>query len=90
MEHYIYLLSEEQAGRIKDLELQPLFSLQDGFIDSQEKKHFEITYIADFKYRIGDVLHVIDVKGFKTEVYNIKKKLFLYLYKDTDVIFEEI
>ena len=34
-----------------------------------------IKYIADFTYQDKDGLHVIDAKGFKTQVYRLKKKM---------------
>ena len=42
----------------------------------------KVSYIADFMYKDikRGVTVVEDVKGFKTDVYKIKKKLFLYKY----------
>lgn len=40
----------------------------------------ECAYIADFVYRQGGELVVEDSKGFRTEVYKIKRKLMLYIY----------
>ena len=40
-------------------------------------------YIADFVYYINNVKVVEDVKGIKTEVYKIKKKIFEYKFKTT-------
>lgn len=59
----------EQAGEISQLVLQPPFK-----IVINDKK--VCTYIADFAFRdkTGN-LHVIDVKGMRTEVYRLKKKL---------------
>jgi hypothetical protein len=75
---YAELLLLERSGEIKDLELQPKFVLQEPFTDSQHRKHRAITYKADFRYRTKDnMIFVEDVKGFKTEIYKIKKKLFL-------------
>jgi hypothetical protein len=34
-----------------------------------------ITYIADFTYEDKDGLHVLDAKGFKTQIYRLKKKM---------------
>lgn len=41
------------------------------------------SYIADFEYitTADDKLHTEDVKGFKTDVYKLKKKLVEALYK---------
>lgn len=69
------------AGKIKDLELQKVFILQDKF-KLNGKTRRQITYKADFTYitTSDDKLHVEDVKGFKTDVYRLKKKLFEYKY----------
>lgn len=74
-----------KAGKIQNLMLQPVFVLQEGFTDSKGKKHRPITYIADFSYyeknKDGFQIYVVeDVKGMKTLVYQIKKKLLLYKY----------
>lgn len=79
-DRYLYLRQEKIAGRIKNLVLQPKFRLQDAFILNEEK-HEPIDYIADFRYTNKDGIDIIeDVKGVKTEVYRIKKKLFLKKY----------
>jgi hypothetical protein len=43
-----------------------------------------ITYVADFYYHDNEknIWICEDVKGFKTEVYKIKAKIFQYIYKD--------
>lgn len=70
----------EKAGEIKELELQPKFVLQDDFICGG-KGYREICYIADFMYTDKDGQKVVeDVKGYKTDVYALKKKLFLKKY----------
>lgn len=57
-----------RAGHICNLEVQPEFNFKlDG------KKIF--TYRADFAYFDGDKRVVEDVKGVKTAVYRLKKKL---------------
>jgi hypothetical protein len=74
-----------QIGGISDLILQPSFLLQDRFTDSTGKKHRAIHYVADFQYNIKDLIFVEDVKPsktFSTDVYKIKKKLFLFKYPD--------
>ena len=73
----------ERAGVIKDLSLQPNFLLQDKF-KYKEKTERKIEYIADFQYYVvKDKKWVIeDVKGYKTDVYKLKRKLFLKRYGD--------
>ena len=70
-----------EKGKVRsNLELQPKFELAEGF-RYQGKKYQAINYIADFKYVEENGIEVIeDVKGMKTDVYNIKKKLFLLRY----------
>lgn len=60
----------ERAGEISGLKLQPRFSLK--VLD-----RLVTTYVADFQYleRDGSVV-VEDAKGFRTDVYKIKAKLF--------------
>lgn len=77
--YYMYLESLLQAGDITDLELQVKFELQPRFKAVNGHIIRPITYIADFVYKDKDGNTVIvDVKGFKTEAYKLKKKLMLY------------
>lgn len=82
----LYVLAK--AGKISDLILQPSFILQEGFRDKNGKHHREIKYIADFKYTKDGEVIIEDVKGFKTEIYRIKKKLLLH--KHPDINFKEL
>ena len=79
--YYIKLKLLEKAGKIKELELQKEFELQPSF-KLNNKTNRKITYKADFTYKTTEdnKIHVIDVKGFKTDVYRLKKKLFEYRY----------
>lgn len=87
---YKTLKQMEAAGKIAQLELQPRFELQPAFRYRGEAVR-KIEYVADFRYldyeRGG--LVVEDVKGMKTDVYRLKRKLFLAKYGD-GVIFEEV
>lgn len=71
----------ESAGEIKALELQPEFLLQDKF-RYMGKTERAVKYIADFKYfDVEKGVYVVeDVKGVETEVFKIKRKLFLKKY----------
>lgn len=72
-----------RAGKIKNLELQPKFELIPT-IRTEDETLRKVSYIADFKYidlESGKVV-VEDVKGFKTDVYLLKKRLFLQKYID--------
>lgn len=81
---YKELKELEATGKIKNLQLQPRFVLQCGFVDSNGTKHREIAYIADFQYydKKAKANVVEDVKGMITDIYKIKKKLFLYGYQN--------
>lgn len=78
-EYYEYLKIRQAAGEISDLTLQPKFVLQKGF-ELNGKKYRPITYTADFSYYEGGVHYVVDTKGYRTDVYRLKKKLFLKKY----------
>ncbi len=78
---YRELKALERVGKIDRLELQPRFVLMDGF-RYEGKAVRKIEYVADFLYRDLSTCELIveDVKGVKTDVYKIKKKLFLKRY----------
>lgn len=83
---YCELFRLEAKGYIKDLECQHKFVLQPGF-KKNGKTYRAITYIADFVYldlRTNKNI-VEDVKGYKTEVYKLKKKMFEYVYPDLEL-----
>lgn len=72
----------ERAGEIKNLQLQPRFTLQESF-KYQGKTERKISYIADFSYLNKDGKIVVeDTKGYRTETYKLKRKLFLKKYGD--------
>ena len=87
-EFYAELKLRERAGEISHLRLQPRYLLQEAF-KHDGKQYREIEYVADFEYVENGETVVIDVKGFKTAVYIIKKKLFLYKYGDKVKFIEE-
>ena len=89
-EHYKLLKLLEKSGIIKELELQKKFELQPSFIDNNGKKQRAITYIADFFYyeTVQKIYIAEDVKGYKTDVYKLKKKMFMYQYPN--IVFKEI
>lgn len=69
----------ESAGEITDLRVHPRFVLQDKFTDSDGCKHQAIIYEADFSYRDAERGQTIveDVKGVETQLWRVKRKLFL-------------
>ena len=71
---YLDLKTLEMHKRIRDLKLQPCFPFK-----YDDKVMFK--YYADFEYYENDEYIVEDVKGVKTPVYKLKKKLIEAQYK---------
>ena len=71
-----------KSGDISNLIIQPEFVLQDGFTDNQGKRQQAIKYRGDFEYLDLDTNELVieDVKGKETQVFLIKKKMFLKRY----------
>ena len=74
-ERYLFLRSEQLAGRISDLKCQVSFTLL-----PPKGKERAVKYIADFTYIRDGKLVVEDVKSkaTKTPEYIIKRKLMLW------------
>ena len=90
-EVYLDLLSRKQHGEILRIGLQPSYTLLAGFVDNQGNKQRPITYTADFFVTYADGRHeVIEVKGMRTRDYLLRKKLFLYMMRKTDIVFREV
>lgn len=83
---YIELKRLENAGRVKDLQLQVAFILQPGFKDCWGKKHRPINYVADFVYYDNDIGRKVieDTKGYRTEIYKLKIKMLFFLFKEME------
>lgn len=79
--YYLHLKELKRKGEIKDFELQPEFELQPKFVNVKGKSVLPIKYKADFLVTHNDdTQEVIDVKGFETADFKLKKKLFEYKY----------
>lgn len=76
---YTVLRSLQESGYIKDLKLQVPFEL----IPKQSGER-AVKYVADFAYYDleKEISVVEDVKGYKTDVYKLKRKLFKYRYPE--------
>lgn len=72
---YRHLKTFERVGLIKDLRLQVPYIL----IDKSQYGR-AIKYVADFVYIEDDNLVVEDVKGVRTDVYRLKKRLMAERY----------
>ena len=71
----------ERAGEIKSLERQRTFELIPAIRNETGRViQRAITYRADFTYEKGGKTVVEDAKGFRTDVYKIKRKLMLWRY----------
>ena len=79
---YKFLKARQERGEISNLELQPAFKLKcgerpillksKGFPNGRQAK-----YVADFAYwcPVEEKRVIEDVKGFKTDVYRLKKSI---------------
>lgn len=78
-EYYLLLKDKQKRGEISHLQRQVTICIQPRFTTPQGEKIREITYKADFVYLDSEgVNHIVDVKGFKTDVYKLKKKLLAF------------
>lgn len=79
---YAELQMLEQAGEISDLQRQVKFVLIPAQRDPETNRVIEreCAYLADFTYRENGKYVVEDVKGVRTDVYIIKRKLMLHRY----------
>jgi hypothetical protein len=88
-EYYLLYKSMLQRGEIKDLQLQPRFELIPSFTNWQGKKCRPCHYTADFLLTYPDGRQrVIEVKGFRTRDYMLRRKLFEWQYREYE--FEEV
>lgn len=77
---YLELKSMLDSGKITDLKMQVPYTLVPAF-NLGKKRYRKMEYVADFVYNKDGQQVVEDTKGFKTEVYKIKKKLMAYIYQ---------
>ena len=78
--HYWHTLKPQlERGEISHLEVHPSYTIE---IDGVKI----CKYMADFRYFSGRSRIVEDVKGFKTPVYRLKKKLVEAMYPGTKIL----
>ena len=75
---YAELKLLQKVGKIRNLILQPSFPI----VVNEVKI---CTYRADFQFDDAAGRHITDVKGVKTQVYRLKKRLVEALYKDVKI-----
>lgn len=83
-QRYVELKQMAKAGAIEGLILQPRFELQPAYKKNGENKR-KIEYVADFMYTQNGETVVEDVKGVRTPVYKMKKKIFEYVYSNLTI-----
>lgn len=86
-DRYDELLLMERSGMIRELKLQPEFTLQEAFTTESGERVQAIRYRADFSYQRrtapdcnGEfywIPVVEDVKGVRTKEYLLKRKMML-------------
>lgn len=74
----------EKLGKIKNLQKQVRFILQDRYVNNEGRKIRPISYVADFVYEENGQKVVEDVKSpaTRTQSYLIKKKMFQFKYRE--------
>lgn len=76
-DYYVILEMMLKNKQITDLKTQVKFELQPSF-KFKGKTIRSINYIADFTYIKDGKLIIVDTKGYRTEVYKLKKKMMQY------------
>lgn len=97
--YYLYLKEKEKEGEISNIRLQVPFEIVPAVYETQivhlKTKDKEVNrcvqravhYIADFVYTVNDTGEdeVVDVKGWRTEGYRLKKKM-MRAFNGIDII----
>jgi len=97
-EYFDYLYVLLRSKKIKDLKLQPVFKIFDGYkircskVKSGISKIGDMKYTPDFSYTEDGKLIIVEVKGKITTDYTMRKKLFMAIgYRDYRVnTFKEV
>ena len=80
--YYEALKIRRYRGEIQNFELQPRFTLVEGF-KKNGKTYRAITYTPDFTiYHNDGLLEYVDVKGMTTQQGELRIKLFNHFYRD--------
>jgi len=89
-EYYLIYKDMLNRGEIVKLELQPKFTLIPAYTTKAGKKVRPCHYTADFLLTYPDGREkVVEVKGYRTRDYMLRRKLFEYKYQQF-VEFEEV
>lgn len=77
-ERFVQLLAMQDTGEISQLRLQHTFTLREAYTLPSGERVKGTTYKADFTYYDADGKFVIeDVKGVRTDVYKLKRKMMI-------------
>lgn len=88
-DYYMIYKGMLDRGEITWLELQPRFELIPAFTNHDGKKIRPCHYTADFLLHFPDGREmVVEVKGFRTRDYVLRRKMFEYKYPQYE--FEEV
>ena len=81
----------ESVGDISDLKMQVPYVLQEGFVRSDGSKIRPIKYYADFTFydHRKARFRVVDCKGYRTALYELKRKMFDYIMREEGIWLEE-
>lgn len=81
-DYYLELKRLQELKQIHHFEIQPEYLLMEAFTKNN-KKYRKMTYTADFKVYTNETdFYLVDTKGFETEAFKLKEKLFNYKYRD--------
>ena len=84
LEARLYVLLRDVIG-LEAFSCQPLFTLQEGFRDSEGKWIRPIAYKADFLIPDGNHEIVVDTKGMKTPDFKLKLKMLKFQNREIDI-----
>lgn len=91
---YATLVRLQREGKIRDLELKPIYELLPAFTVTKSGKVRKIraaTFIPDYRFFDNEQnrLRIVDCKGMRTDVYKLKKKLFDWQHLSEGLYIEE-
>tara|TARA_R110000803_G_C11791759_1_gene298141 strand:- start:166 stop:552 length:387 start_codon:yes stop_codon:yes gene_type:complete len=77
--YYLYLKNKVANSEITNLIVHPTYEIQETF--KIGKRSFKnMVYTPDFHYIKDGVIYYIECKGWQTDIYMMRKKLFIYKY----------
>jgi len=81
-----YLILKDSLPSNARMELSPKYELQPKFRDLNGKAVRAIHYIGDFLVTHRGKVYLIDTKGFETDVFKMKEKMFKFKNQDMEII----